>query len=90
MVEHNLAKVGVAGSNPVSRSIWFDCWGPKGWAEALLEVIVAAVAKWVKGGGLLQNLYSAVRIRSPPPLTGRRAQQKRSGVCWNWETRAAD
>ena len=34
LVEHNLAKVGVAGSNPVVRSIFFQATWPSGKAEA--------------------------------------------------------
>ena len=49
MVECDLAKVEVAGSNPVSRSIFFG-----------------GIAKW-EGSGL-QNHYSPVRIRMPPPV----------------------
>ena len=33
MVECNLAKVEVAGSNPVSRSIYFRPCSPEGWSE---------------------------------------------------------
>ena len=49
MVECDLAKVEVAGSNPVSRSIFFG-----------------GIAKWSGSG--LQNRYSPVQIRMPPPV----------------------
>ena len=49
MVECDLAKVEVAGSNPVSRSIfYFEFW------------CFGGIAKW-QGSGL-QNRYSSVRI----------------------------
>jgi hypothetical protein len=58
LVELHLAKVAVAGSSPVSRSILF--LKDKGYFQG-------GIAKW-EGRGL-QNLYSPVQIWMPPPLT---------------------
>ena len=60
VVEHNLAKVGVAGSNPVSRSIYVRGW--KG-----------GVAKWLRRRSA-KPLFSGSNPLAAS-TTGRRVQQ---------------
>ena len=66
LVEHNLAKVGVAGSSPVVRSIAFP--------DRLKRSFFGEVAKWLGRG--LQSLYprfeSGLRLQATSGRSGAR------------------
>ena len=50
LVEHNLAKVGVAGSSPVSRSLHIESGAACAAPDFALVAVIARVAKWQTRG----------------------------------------
>ena len=65
MVEHNLAKVGVAGSNPVFRSR--DIKGP---GDFLLDLFYIEAPLKIKTTGLAGGLHWPCKGLIPAALTG--------------------
>ena len=66
MVEHNLAKVGVAGSSPVSRSVGSDVASRRGWrSRPRLVRSDAGVAKLARREGL-KIPWAKARVGSIP------------------------
>ena len=70
MVEHNLAKVGVASSNLVSRSKLERCW--PWYFTGVFTLGTAVLVHWLSGRVVMQRPakpLTSVRFRAQPPFS---------------------